>query len=51
MLRGPLARAARPGVNTVEFFVTLAASIAFVLSMGLSHWTMILGLGVGGVIA
>ncbi len=38
-------------VNTVEFFVTLAASITFILSIGLSHWSIILGLAVGGVLA
>jgi len=38
-------------VNAVEFFVTLAASITFILSLGASHWSIILGLGVGGVLA
>jgi uncharacterized membrane protein YfcA len=38
-------------VNAVEFFVTLAASVTFVLTLGLSHWKMIIGLAIGGVIA
>lgn len=38
-------------VNTVEFFVTMSASLGFLISMGLSHWNVILGLGVGGVVA
>jgi len=38
-------------VNAVEFFVTLAASITFFLTIGLTHWGIILGLAVGGVLA
>jgi uncharacterized membrane protein YfcA len=38
-------------VNTAEFFVTLAASITFLLTIGLSHWQVILGLALGGVAA
>lgn len=38
-------------VNTVEFFVTLSASIGFLLGIGLSHWNVILGLALGGVVA
>lgn len=38
-------------VNSVEFFVTLAASIVFLITLGLSNWQIILGLAVGGVIA
>jgi uncharacterized protein len=38
-------------VNASEFFVTLAQSIVFILTIGLSHWNVILGLLIGGVIA
>jgi uncharacterized membrane protein YfcA len=36
-------------VNAVEFFVTLAASVTFVLTLGVTHWQMIIGLAVGGL--
>lgn len=45
---------ARTSIGTVsasEFVVTLAISITFLLSMGIEHWQVILGLLVGGVIA
>ncbi|MBB1060267.1 sulfite exporter TauE/SafE family protein [Marilutibacter spongiae] len=38
-------------VNAVEFFVTLTASLVFLLTLGLEHWDVILGLALGGVIA
>jgi len=38
-------------VNAVEFFLALAASVTFVLSLGLSHWPVILGLAIGGGLA
>lgn len=38
-------------VNLVEFFVTLAQSITFILTIGLTHWRIILGLLLGGVLA
>ncbi|MCC7250328.1 sulfite exporter TauE/SafE family protein [Hyphomicrobium sp.] len=38
-------------VNLAEFFVTLTISATFVLTIGLSHWTIIAGLVAGGVIA
>lgn len=38
-------------VNAVEFFVTVAASVTFFLAMGLTHWRVIAGLAVGGVLA
>lgn len=38
-------------VNFSEFFVTLAESIMFILTIGLSNWNVIVGLLVGGVIA
>ncbi|HEU4941509.1 MAG TPA: sulfite exporter TauE/SafE family protein [Candidatus Eisenbacteria bacterium] len=36
-------------VNAVEFFVTVAASVTFFLTIGVSNWPMILGLALGGV--
>lgn len=38
-------------VNAAEFFVTLAASITFLFTIGLSHYMIILGLAIGGVVA
>lgn len=38
-------------VNAVEFFVTVAASVTFFLTLGLTHWPAIAGLAVGGVLA
>jgi uncharacterized protein len=38
-------------VNAVEFFVTVAASVTFFFAMGLTHWRVIAGLAVGGVLA
>jgi len=38
-------------VNAVEFFVTLTASVVFLLTLGLSHWPIIAGLAIGGVLA
>lgn len=38
-------------VNTSEFFVTFAESVTFILTIGLTHWRIILGLLIGGVIA
>lgn len=38
-------------VNAVEFFVTLTASAVFLLTLGLSHWHIIAGLAIGGVLA
>jgi uncharacterized membrane protein YfcA len=38
-------------VNMVEFFVTLAESITFIASIGLSHWNVIIGLIIGGIVA
>lgn len=35
-------------VSLAEFFVTLAASITFFTSLGISHWYIILGLILGG---
>lgn len=38
-------------VNAVEFFVTLTASLVFLLTLGLSNWQMIAALALGGVVA
>ncbi len=38
-------------VNFSEFFVTLVISITFLLTIGLKHWTVFLGLMIGGIIA
>ena len=38
-------------VNAAEFFVTVAASVTFVLMLGLSHWLVIAGLAAGGLLA
>ena len=49
--RGNHARLTVGSVNAAEFFVTLAASVTFIATMGLSHWPIILGLAIGGAIA
>lgn len=51
IVRGNNVRITVGSVNAVEFFVTLAASITFFLTIGLTHWSMIAGLALGGVIA
>ena len=38
-------------VNAAEFFVTLVESIVFIITIGLTHWMIILGLLIGGAIA
>jgi hypothetical protein len=38
-------------VNAVEFFVTFAATITFVVTIGLSYWKVIAGLAIGGAVA
>ena len=38
-------------VNAVEFFVTLTASMVFLLTLGLDHWEIVVGLAIGGVLA
>lgn len=46
--------AARTTIGTVsasEFVVTLAISITFLLTVGVQHWRIVLGLLIGGVIA
>lgn len=38
-------------VNLAEFFVTTAESITFILTIGMVHWKIILGLLLGGMLA
>jgi hypothetical protein len=49
--RGNQARTTVGSVNAAEFFVTLAASVTFVIAMGISHWQVVLGLAIGGAAA
>lgn len=49
--RGNHAPEAVGSVNAVEFFVTLAASLTFFLTIGFVHLDVIAGLALGGVIA
>lgn len=51
IIRGNDTRITVGSVNAVEFFVTLAASITFFLTIGLTHWNIILALAIGGVVA
>lgn len=51
MARGNHARLTVGSVNAAEFFVTLAASITFIITLGISHWPVIAGLAIGGGIA
>lgn len=37
-------------VNLAEFFVAFAASFTFILTIGLGHWQIIVGLLIGGVL-
>lgn len=38
-------------VNAVEFFVTLTASLVFMVTLGLTNWKLIAGLAIGGALA
>lgn len=38
-------------VNLAEFFITLASSLTFITIIGLTHWAIIAGLIIGGIIA
>lgn len=48
--RGMNTRLAIGSVNLSEFFVTIAASLTFQAAMGITHWTIIVGLIIGGAI-
>ncbi len=49
--RGSDVRQTVGSVNAVEFFVTVAASATFILTLGLTYWPIILGLALGGLVA
>lgn len=51
LARGNEFRLTVGSVSAVEFFVTLTASLVFLLTLGLSHWQVIAGLAIGGVVA
>jgi len=38
-------------VNLAEFFIALSSSLTFITIIGLTHWTIIAGLIIGGIIA
>ena len=49
--RGNYVRTTVGSVNAAEFFVTLTASLTFVLTLGIGHWPTVAGLALGGVVA
>jgi uncharacterized membrane protein YfcA len=49
LVRGTGVRETVGSVNAVEFFVTTAASVTFFITLGLSNWTMIAALALGGL--
>jgi len=49
--RGSDVRETVGSVNAAEFFVTLAASLTFALTLGLTNWDIVLGLALGGLVA
>lgn len=51
LARGNPPRTTIGSVNFAEFFVAVAASITFVLTIGLTNWKVIAGLALGGAIA
>jgi uncharacterized membrane protein YfcA len=51
IVRGNGLREAVGSVNAVEFFVTVAASLTFLATLGISHWQLILALALGGLLA
>jgi len=48
---GSLPRYTIGSVNATEFFVAVASSVTFILTIGLGYWQAALGLIIGGVIA
>jgi hypothetical protein len=38
-------------VSITEFFVTLASALTFFSMLGISHWQVIIGLIIGGLVA
>jgi uncharacterized membrane protein YfcA len=51
LARGNEPRTTIGSVNLAEFFVTFAASLTFILTIGVTNWLPIAGLAVGGAIA
>lgn len=51
LARGGAFRLTVGSVSAVEFFVTLTASLVFLLTLGLGHWDVIAALAIGGVAA
>lgn len=51
LARGNELRITVGSVNAVEFFVTLTASLTFILTLGLGHGKTILALALGGLLA
>ena len=51
LARGNEFRITVGSVNAVEFFVALTASAVFLLTLGLGHWHIVLGLAIGGAAA
>lgn len=51
LARGNEPRTTISSVNVAEFFVTLAASLTFFLTIGLAAWKPIAGLALGGALA
>ncbi|HRB12271.1 MAG TPA: TSUP family transporter, partial [Vicinamibacteria bacterium] len=47
--RGNDVRKTVGSVNAAEFFVTVAASVTFFLTIGLTNWQMIAALALGGL--
>jgi uncharacterized membrane protein YfcA len=51
MASGEKPRFAVGSTNLAEFFVTVAQVVTFLLTLGLVHWKIIVGLTIGGVLA
>lgn len=51
LARGGAVRSTIGSVNAAEFVVTLCVSATLILHIGIGHWTIVLGLLTGGVIA
>lgn len=51
LVRGNEARTTIGTVNAAEFFITLAASLTFILTIGLQYWQLVIALAVGGLAA
>jgi uncharacterized membrane protein YfcA len=51
LARGAAIRTTVGSVIAVEFFVTTAASVAFILMLGTIFWEIVLGLALGGLVA